>query len=148
MFFDYFKPFYILRLVRGEEIISSLRFFAEKKRIPSGILWGIGAMRNVEIGYFDDRKKEYLKRRFRKSVEILNLTGSISYIEKKPYIHIHCTIGDKGLKCFGGHLFSGEITATAEIYINILTKKIMRERDEIEPFFLLKLKNSFEKDKK
>lgn len=147
MFFDYFKPFYILRLVRGEEIISTLRFFAEKKKIPSGILWGIGAMRNVEIGYFNDKKKEYLKKKFRKSVEILNLAGSISFIEKKPYIHIHCTIGDEKLKCFGGHLFSGEITATAEIYIYYLNKKIMRKKDEIEPFFLLDLKKSFKKDK-
>lgn len=144
MFFDWFKPFYILRLVRGEEIISSLRYFVQKKKIPSGILWGIGAVKNVEIGYFDDKRKEYLKKKFRKSLEILSLSGSISCIENKPYVHIHCVLGDEKLKGFGGHLFSGITSATAEIYIYPLNKKIYRKKDDMEPFFLLNLKKSIE----
>lgn len=144
MFFDYFKPFYILRLVRGEEIINSLRCFVENKKIPSGILWGIGAIKNVEIGYFDDKKKEYLKKKYKKSLEILSLSGSISFIENKPYIHIHCVLGDEKLKGLGGHLFSGITSATVEIYIYSLSRKICRKKDESEPFFLLNLKNSFE----
>ncbi|MEJ5166280.1 MAG: PPC domain-containing DNA-binding protein [Thermoanaerobaculia bacterium] len=146
MFFDCFKPFYILRLVRGEEIISSLRFFVEKKKIPSGILWGIGAVKNAEIGYFDDKKKEYLKKKFKKSLEILSLSGSISLIENKPYIHLHCVLGDEKLKGFGGHLFSGITSATAEIYIYTLKRKIYRKKDEEEPFFLLHLKKILKKE--
>lgn len=140
MFYSYLEPFYILRLKRGEEIISSLRNFVEKNKIPSGLLWGIGAMENVEIGYFDDKKKDYLKKNLKKSMEILNLSGSISILNGKPYIHIHCTLSDEKLKCFGGHLFSGKITATAEIYIFKLKRKIYRIKDENEPFYLLKLK--------
>lgn len=140
MFYSYFEPFYILRLSRGEEIISSLKNFAQKNKIPSGLLWGIGAMENVEIGYFYDKKKDYLKKNFKKSMEILNLTGSISILNNKPYIHIHCTLSDEKLKCFGGHLFSGKITATAEIYIFKLKRKIYRIKEENESFYLLKLK--------
>lgn len=140
MFYSYFEPFYILRLSRGEEIISSLRNFVEKIKVPSGLLWGIGAMEKAEIGYFDDKKKDYLKKNFKKSMEILNLSGSISILNNKPYIHIHCTISDEKLRCFGGHLFFGTVTATAEIYIFKLKRKIYRIKDENEPFYLLKLK--------
>lgn len=146
MLFEYFEPFYILRLQRGEEVIQSLKYFVEKENIPSGILWGIGAMEEVEIGYFNDRKKDYLKKKFKNSVEILSLSGSITKIEKKPYIHIHCVIGDEKHRCFGGHLFSGKITATGEIYIYKLKKEIKRKKDVNEPFFLLHLKKSFRKD--
>lgn len=140
MFYSYLEPFYILRLKRGEEIINSLRNFVVKNKIPSGLLWGIGAMENVEIGYFDDKKKDYLKKNFKKSMEILNLSGSISILNGKPYIHIHCTISDEKFRCFGGHFFSGIVTATAEIYIFKLKRKIYRIKDENEPFYLLKLK--------
>lgn len=143
MFYDFIEPFYILRLQRGEEVIQSLKNFIQKEKIPSGILLGIGAMEDVEIGYFDDLKKKYLKKKFKKSMEILSLSGSISSIEDKPYIHIHCVIGDEKLKCFGGHLFEGKITATCEIYIYKLKKKIKRIKDKNEPFYLLELKNSF-----
>ncbi len=146
MHFDFFEPFYLLRLLRGEELITSLKNFAKKENIPAGLLWGIGAMEEVEIGYFDDKKKDYIRKKFRKSVEILSLQGSISWIENKPYIHIHCVIGDQNLKCFGGHFFKGKITATAEIYIYKLKKKIFRIKDEKEPFYFLNLKKNYIKE--
>jgi predicted DNA-binding protein with PD1-like motif len=146
MLYDFISPFYIIRLSRGEEIIYSLKEFVEKESIPSGIILGIGAMEEVEIGYFDDMAKYYKKKIFKKSVEILSLQGSISWIEEKPYIHIHCVIGDEKLRSYGGHLFSGRITATAEIYIFVLKEMVLRTKDKKEPFYLLDLKKKFLKE--
>ncbi len=139
MFLIYTNPFYIIRLERGEEIIYSIKEFLKKEKIPSGILWGIGALEELEIGYFQEEKKEYIRKKINKTMEILNLTGSVSYIDDKPYLHIHGTFGDENFNAYGGHFFYGKVGATAEIYILKLKKRLKRVKDKIEPFYFLDL---------
>lgn len=140
MFYEFFKPFYILRLERGEEAISTIKKFVEKEKIKAGLIFGIGAMENVEIGYYDYEKKDYIKKSFEKPVEVLSLNGSISNIDEKPYLHIHSVISDENLNSHGGHFFKGFVSATLEVYIFPLKGKLKRYKDEKENFYFLKLK--------
>ena len=139
MYADFVDPFYLIRLKRGEEIIRTLVSWAGHAGIPGGMLSGLGAMREVTLGYFDDAKREYLRKEFKEPVEILSLSGGISSLHDKPYIHIHAVIGDAEGRVWGGHLFGGTITATGEIYVLPARRKISRVPDPDEPFNLLDL---------
>jgi len=108
---------YLVRLLRGEEVISSLTSLAEKERIQSGFLFGLGAVANPKLGYYDLNSKEYQSETFEGEFEIVNLTGNISQLDGKPFIHAHMTISDEECRAFGGHLFSAQIHATGEITI-------------------------------
>ncbi len=46
---------YLVRLDREEEVIETLASFVAAQKIPCGILQGIGAVNNLELGYFDTR---------------------------------------------------------------------------------------------
>lgn len=121
---------YLVRLMRGEEIIASLTELAEKERIQSGFLFGLGAVANPKLGYFDLKTKEYQSETFEGEFEIVNLTGNISQLEGKPFIHAHLTISDQECKAFGGHLFSAQVHATGEIAIIDFALPIARKLDQ------------------
>ena len=50
---------YILRLDRGEELISSLKKFCKKEKIGAGFFWGLGSAARMELAYYDLGKKKY-----------------------------------------------------------------------------------------
>ncbi|MEO0088057.1 MAG: PPC domain-containing DNA-binding protein [candidate division WOR-3 bacterium] len=118
---------YFLRLEKDEEIIDSLKNFSKKNHIKGGFFYGIGAGKDFTLGYYDLTKKKYLKKVIKKECEILSLLGNISYLKKEIFIHAHIILADRNFQIFGGHLFSGRITATLEIFLILIEKKIKRE---------------------
>lgn len=120
---------FLLRLIKGEEVISSLSSFVEDQKILGGFVLGLGAFRDATLGYFDSAKKEYVKNFFKEDMEFGSLTGSISYVEGKPFVHAHVVAGGPDAKAYFGHLFSATISATGEFFIIPSDTKIERKAD-------------------
>lgn len=130
----------VIRLNRGEEIISSLMEIFKKEKIYSASVAGIGASDKFTIGAYNVSKKEYKKNTFYGEYEIVSLLGNVSKSEKEdaPYIHLHiCLADDKG-KSLGGHLNEAYISATCEIFVNIKDIEIGRKKDEETGLYLFK----------
>jgi len=117
---------YLLRIDKGEEIMAKIMDFIISENIQAGVISGIGALTNVELGYFDRDKQEYLKQISDKVYELLSLTGNISYIDGKPMVHAHCILGQSDYGLIGGHLFSGEVAVTGEVLIQPFKERINR----------------------
>lgn len=132
-------PFWVLRLMRGEEIIAALASWAGSAGIEGAMLSGIGAVRDATLGYYDETAREYLKSDHAGPLEILSLSGGIATLGGKPYIHLHAVLAGREGRAFGGHLFRGTITATGEIYALPSRRPLERIQDPDEPFFLLNL---------
>lgn len=120
----------ILRLDRNDEIISSLEKIAEEENIKTASFSGIGATDNFTVGVFSLHKQTYEKFTFTGNHEITDLTGNITFVDNKPYIHAHITCSGEGAKVVGGHLLEGVISLTGEIFINISDGKVGRKFDE------------------
>lgn len=120
---------YVVRLDRGEEAMASLAAFAKQNDIPCGFLQGIGSIREVELGYFDIHLNEYRHRHFHDAVEVVSLTGNISWLDKEPIVHAHVAIAGPDQNLFGGHFFSGIVAVTLEIFIQIVPDRLVRTRD-------------------
>lgn len=129
---------YVVRLERGEEIISSITDLVKKEDITLGRISGIGAVDRAVIGLFEMDTKEYHKKEFTGDFEILNLSGNISQMDGKDYLHFHITLGDKEFNAYGGHLNEAVISATCEIIIDVIEGTIDRERDKDLGLNLLK----------
>jgi predicted DNA-binding protein with PD1-like motif len=123
------KNGFLIRLIKGEEIISSLSGFVEEQKILGGFIFGLGAFRNATLGYFDSAKKEYVKNSFEDDMEFGSLNASISYVEGKPFIHAHVVAAGSDAKACFGHLFSATISATGEFFIIPSDVKIERKAD-------------------
>lgn len=117
---------FIIRLDKGDEIISSLKAFSQKENLI-GFFFGIGATDNVEIAYFDPKKKKYFSKRFEKGFEISSLIGNIV---EDGTIHAHITLGSSNYNAYTGHLNSGIISVTCEIIFLPLDGKLGRKHVE------------------
>jgi predicted DNA-binding protein with PD1-like motif len=120
---------YLVRVDRGEEMMEVLRTVAKKRGVGAARVSGIGALENAELGYFDVERKEYLRKKLPGSWELLSLAGNISLRDGEVMPHIHVILGNVDLECRGGHLFSGVVSVTGEIFIEPLPGALHREMD-------------------
>lgn len=110
----------VVRLERGEEILTSLTELAKKEKIRAASLVGIGALTFAEYGVFLSDIKEYKKESYEGAMEILSLNGNFSTKDGEPYLHLHITLSGSEYKVFGGHLNKGIIGPTGEFFIDLL----------------------------
>ncbi len=121
---------YAVRLLRGEEIVEELARLASAEGI-GGAVFGIGTVKDAELGYFDRDERQYIRKRFERDMELLSLVGNISELSGKPIVHLHAVVGDNHFDTFGGHLFSAYVSATCEIVVfPWRSDEITREKDE------------------
>ncbi|MGB2698589.1 MAG: PPC domain-containing DNA-binding protein [Candidatus Zixiibacteriota bacterium] len=129
MFFKKIPNGYLVRLEKGEEIIESLCILAEREKIPGGFLYGLGAVKDVTLGYFDVANKKYVERDFDNEYEVTSLIGDIYYLEGKAGVHAHVNLSDSDYNLIGGHLFKAIITGTGEFFIHTTTETLIRKKE-------------------
>ncbi|HAE61504.1 MAG TPA: DNA-binding protein [Eubacteriaceae bacterium] len=118
---------YIIRVDKGEEIITTVKSLCEKEAITLGWINGFGAVNKVELGLFKTVEKEYSVRTIEDDFEITSLMGNISTKENEVYLHMHISLSDIENKAFGGHLNSAYVSATAELVIESMEGKVNRK---------------------
>ena len=106
---------WVLRLDPGEEIVSSIQTFAEQEGIRAGMISGLGAVGETELGFFLRGTREYVVRRFEGEHEIGSLTGNVSELDGRPFPHCHIVIAGEDFVAHTGHLFRGIVTVTCEV---------------------------------
>ncbi len=105
-------------LNKGDKLVEMLRQLTIQHHIPGGYLSGIGALKEVTLGYYHLERKMYLRKIFsEEDYELLSLTGNISLKEDQPYVHVHAVLGKDDFSTFGGHLFEATVAVTAEIVL-------------------------------
>jgi predicted DNA-binding protein with PD1-like motif len=128
----------VLRLNRGEEILSSITDLCKKENIKAASVNGIGATQSVEAGFYSFKKKKYCGYCFNQNMEILSLLGNISTKDDEPYLHLHIVVSNDEGEALGGHLTKAVISVTAEIFIDIIETHIGREADSLTGINLIK----------
>jgi predicted DNA-binding protein with PD1-like motif len=108
---------YLLVLDKGDELVQSVTDFVKSEELSGGTIRGLGGVTNIELGFFDTLKKEYLRKKFEGFFELANLVGDISLVDGKPFCHLHAVISDAEMRTYAGHLFAAEISVTGEIIV-------------------------------
>lgn len=133
-----FNQHYVVRIDKGEELISSLMQFVNKEQINLAHFQGIGAAGKVILGLFETATKTYHAQTMEGDFEITPVIGSITAMNGRAYIHAHITIGDAALKAWSGHLTEAVISATCEVFVTVLDGSVDREQNEEIGLNLLK----------
>lgn len=128
----------LIRLDPGEEIVESMTTVCNKENIQLGIVSGIGAVNKATVGLFNPVTKEYFSTTMEKDFEVTNLTGNVAQMNGEVYLHLHATLADLDHNAFGGHLNAATVSATAEIWIDIVDGSVDREFSETIGLNLLK----------
>lgn len=122
-----FGNHYVVRIDKGQEVLSCLEELCRKEQIKLGSAVGLGACDRVTVGLFDTRKKVYKKVEFTGPMEITSLVGNISTKDGEPYLHFHINVCDEENRILGGHLNECWISATGEITVTKIEGSVERE---------------------
>ena len=120
----------IARIDKGEEILENLKAVCEKENVKLANVNALGAINDFEVGLFDVEEKKYYSQRHTGNFEIVSLTGSITTKNGETYMHIHLSAGDKENKVYGGHLNRAIVSATCEMFIQVIDGRVEREFNE------------------
>lgn len=120
----------LVRLNPGDELVGSVQQVCEKYGVKLGSVAGIGAVNRAVIGLFRTDTKVYRKSELKGAFEIVSLLGNVSTMDGKTYLHLHANLADEKHQCFGGHLNEADVSATAEIWIDMADGEVDRYLDE------------------
>ena len=117
---------YIVSIDNHEEIVNALTNFCEDKGIKSGTISGIGAINELTLRFFNPDTKAYVDKRFCEQMEISNLTGNISSMDGKAYLHLHVTVGRSDYSALAGHLLSATLNGAGEFVVEDYGEPVTR----------------------
>lgn len=123
---------YVIRLERGEELIPTLTDFCARRGIQAAVFQGIGAVEQVEIGYYSLETREYFFRKENGVFEVAAMQGNVALVDDKPFIHVHAVLSrcDETLECIGAHIKSARVAVTLEVFMTPLDSSIERKLDD------------------
>ena len=108
---------YVVSIQNRAEIVKALNAFCEERGIQSGTIYGIGAIDELILRFFNPQTKQYVDKTFQEQMEIANLTGNISQMDGKTYLHLHITVGRSDYSALAGHLLSATLNGAGEFVV-------------------------------
>lgn len=120
---------FVIVLDPGEEAIACLQDFARKYRLPGAEFTGLGAFRDVTLGFFDFETKSYERIRIDEQVEVVTLVGNLAMKGEEPTVHPHVVVAKRDGSAWGGHLLEAHIRPTLEIVATEVPAYLCRRTD-------------------
>ena len=130
----------VVRIDKGEEVIHTLQMVCAACGITLGSISGIGATNRATIGLFDTVSKKYHSGELTGEYEITSLSGTVTTMEGKPYLHVHATLSDASYAAFGGHLNAALVSGACEVIVDIIEGEVDRVFSEEVGLNLFNLK--------
>lgn len=136
---------FVIRLEQGDDILKSLKRFADAKKVQAAFFEGIGSLYRAKLGHYDFQDtKTYKYETFDEDLEILTLSGNISTMNEKALPHAHATLGRRDFSVLGGHLEEGSLANMAEVNLTIVPGKLEKAKDSKVGLNLLQLPKKFQ----
>lgn len=119
----------LVRVDKGEDIVTALKALAAKENVKVASVSGLGAVNDVTVGLFVTGEKTYRSNRFTGDMEIVSLTGGVTRMKGAPYLHLHMSVADRDGTVVGGHLDRAVVSATCEIMLDVADGSVDRAFD-------------------
>ncbi|HEY1803839.1 MAG TPA: PPC domain-containing DNA-binding protein [Terracidiphilus sp.] len=131
---------YVVILDTGEEIAASLKEFANSAHLAGSSFRAIGALSQVELGWFNWETKKYETAvKLDEQVELLSLIGDIALKDGQPQVHAHLVVGRSDGTAHGGHLMSATVRPTCELVITESPKHLEKKIDPESGIALIRI---------
>ena len=120
---------YVARLEHGGDWRGQIEAFAAEEGIDAAFFFGLGAVSDATVLFYDQNETEYAPVEFDEHLEVTSAIGNISHLDGR-FAHTHVTLSRPDGSMIGGHLDSATVFA-GELYIKEFDARLERERDEI-----------------
>jgi predicted DNA-binding protein with PD1-like motif len=104
-------------LEKDEKVVANLLRVAADEGIEGGWCWGLGSLKDIELGYYELPKRTYLRRHFAEDMELTGFTGNFAMAGPERVLHAHATVSGPELISFTGHLFEARVAVIGEFLL-------------------------------
>ena len=121
---------YVLVLSQGDEVSTALAAFASDQQVVNAHFSAIGAVRDPEVAWFDESRKQYKAMSLHEQMEVLTLSGDITLgADGQPVVHAHVALGRSDGHAWGGHLLAATASPTLELYLTTHPEALHKRLD-------------------
>jgi predicted DNA-binding protein with PD1-like motif len=104
---------------------------AKKNGVMTATFTAIGALKHAKLGFYDQKKHEYLETLLSAPQEIASCVGNISLKGNEPFIHAHAVLADSEGNTKAGHLLEGKVFAAEVHLVELVGEKVARKNDAV-----------------
>lgn len=119
----------VVSIANHADLAAAIMAFCQDLSITAGSIAGIGAVDEATLRFYDPKTKKYVDKTFREQMEVANLTGNISVMDGKPYIHLHCVLGRSDYTALAGHLLTARLSGACELVVTLFGSPLQRRYD-------------------
>jgi predicted DNA-binding protein with PD1-like motif len=106
----------------GDELHESLVAAAAERGLEGGLVSAIGAVDELELGYFSLPERVYTRRLVRERLGVVSLNGNLSMKDARPFLHAHGLFTGRDFAAVGGHVFRARVSITLEVFVVATTR--------------------------
>lgn len=121
---------YIARLDHGRDWRGQIEAFAEREGIDAAFFFGLGAVQDATVLFYDQDEMEYYPAEFEEPLEVTTALGNVSHLDGERFAHTHVTLSRPDGSMIGGHLDSATVFA-GELYVREFDTRLEREHDAV-----------------
>lgn len=120
---------YVISVMNHCELSEALSEFCAEKNIKAAMIYGIGAVNEATLRFFNPATKQYVDKTFTEQMEIANLTGNVSTLDGNIYMHLHVTLGRADYTALAGHLLTAKLSGAGEFVVEAMQGELPRYHD-------------------
>ena len=120
---------YVARLKHGRDWRGQIEAFADREGIDAAFFFGLGAVEDATLLFYDQDTREYDPVEFDEPFEVTAAVGNVSRLEDERFAHTHVTLSREDGTALGGHLDSAT-TFAGELYVREFDARLEREHDD------------------
>jgi predicted DNA-binding protein with PD1-like motif len=138
---------FVCRLDHGADWRAEIESLADEEGIDAAFFYGLGAVEDAEVWFYDQERQEYDSMVFAEPLEVAACVGNISWLDvSEPrsdgssgeqresdggerFAHTHAVLSRPDGEAIAGHLDSATVWA-GELYVRAFDTTLERAHDE------------------
>ena len=121
---------YVARLEHGRDWRGQIEDFAAEEGIDAAFFFGLGAVQDAVLYFYDQDTQEYEAIEFDEPFEVTPAVGNISWLDDAQFAHTHVALSREDGSTVAGHLDSAT-TFAGELYVREFDTRLEREHDDV-----------------
>jgi predicted DNA-binding protein with PD1-like motif len=120
---------FVCRLDHGADWRAEIEGLADDEELDAAFFYGLGAVQDAEIWFYDQDRKEYDPVTFDEPLEMAACMGNVSWLDGERFAHTHAVLSRPDGEAVAGHLNSATVFA-GEVYVRGFDTHLERGHDE------------------
>jgi predicted DNA-binding protein with PD1-like motif len=121
---------YVARLEHGRDWRGQIEDFADEEGIDAAFFFGLGAVQDAVLSFYDQDEQEYDDIEFDEPLEVVPAVGNVSWLDGDRFAHTHMTLSRADGSVIAGHLDTAT-TFAGELYVREFDTELRREHDDV-----------------